>query len=51
MNLQFYTLKEAAKILKCTVRTVQRHAHRIGKKKGAILRFTDSDIKKMAGVS
>lgn len=49
MNL--YTPDEAAKILKCSVRTIRRAAHRINKRKGALrlVRFTESEILRMAG--
>ena len=52
MNIQFYTPTEAAAILKCDVRTLRRHAHRIGKKKGPmrLVRFSEQEIRRIAGV-
>jgi DNA-binding CsgD family transcriptional regulator len=50
-ELKFYTNSEVAAILKCSKRTLQRHAHRIGKKKdGVLVRWTEQEIKKLVGV-
>lgn len=50
--MTFYTIAEAAKILKCSSRTVQRGLHRISRRKGAmrLVRLTDDDLKRLVGV-
>ncbi len=52
MNIELYTPKETAAILKCDIRTLRRNAHLIGKKKGPmrLVRFTEAEIKKLVGL-
>lgn len=48
----FYTLDEAAAILKVTKRTVQRALHRLGRKPGLLgrPRLSREDLDRLAGV-
>lgn len=48
-TIRFYTRTEAAKILRVSVRTIQKRAHLIGKKSVGHPRFTEAEIKAMAG--
>lgn len=49
--MSFYTLEDAARLLQCSVRTIQRGLHRIRKKSGPlrIVRLTEGEILKLSG--